>query len=190
VARPPFRRSRFYQRRPLCHRDGVPPGSGRPGAMGHSLRPRDAAPADQRAFADGLNAANLSPNHILLGMGVRVKVERIRGGRRLPDVEYIETRAPRRPQTGKQELVSFRAPFRPNGWSGRRAPPAREDQPPPGLARDRADRLGIPREAHEAARHEQAPVELPSDARIEFESVSLEHSRQPWARLVRNRTFR
>jgi hypothetical protein len=43
-------------------------------------------------------------------MSVRVKVERIRGGRRLPDVEYIETRAPRRPQTGKQELVSFRAP--------------------------------------------------------------------------------
>jgi hypothetical protein len=43
-------------------------------------------------------------------MGVRVKVERIGGGRRSPDVEYIETRAPRRPQTGTQELVSFRAP--------------------------------------------------------------------------------
>ena len=41
---------------------------------------------------------------------MRVKVERIRGGRRLPDVEYIETRAPRRPQTDKRELVSFRAP--------------------------------------------------------------------------------
>jgi hypothetical protein len=39
-----------------------------------------------------------------------VTVERIRGGRRLPDVEYIETRAPRRPQTDKRELESFRAP--------------------------------------------------------------------------------
>jgi hypothetical protein len=46
----------------------------------------------------------------ILGESVRVKVERIRGGRRLPDVEYIETRAPRRPQTDKRELVSFRAP--------------------------------------------------------------------------------
>jgi hypothetical protein len=96
-------------------------------------------------------------------MGVRVKAERIRGGRRLPDVEYIETRAPRRPQTGKQELVSFLAPFRPNGWSGRQAPPAREDQSPPGLARDRADQLAIDGGTHEAKRHEQAPVELPSD---------------------------
>ena len=40
---------------------------------------------------------------------MRVKVERIRGGRRLPDVEYIETRAPRRPPTDKREFVSFRA---------------------------------------------------------------------------------
>ena len=46
----------------------------------------------------------------ILGAGVRVKVERIRGGRRLPDIEYIETRAPRRPQTDKREFVSFRAP--------------------------------------------------------------------------------
>jgi hypothetical protein len=46
----------------------------------------------------------------ILGVSVRVKVERIRGGRRLPDVEYIETRAPRRPQTDKRELESFRAP--------------------------------------------------------------------------------
>ena len=46
----------------------------------------------------------------ILGAGVRVKVERIRGGRLLPDVEYIETRAPRRPQTDKRELVSLRAP--------------------------------------------------------------------------------
>jgi hypothetical protein len=42
--------------------------------------------------------------------GVRVKVERIRGGRRSPDVEYIETRAPRRPAADKRELVSSRAP--------------------------------------------------------------------------------
>jgi hypothetical protein len=35
-------------------------------------------------------------------MGVRVKVERIRGGRRLPDIEYIETRAPRRPLTARR----------------------------------------------------------------------------------------
>ena len=41
---------------------------------------------------------------------MRVKVERIRGGRRLPDVEYIETRAPRRPQMDKRELESFGAP--------------------------------------------------------------------------------
>ena len=41
---------------------------------------------------------------------MRVKVERIRGGRRLPDVEYIETRAPRRPPMDKRELVSSWAP--------------------------------------------------------------------------------
>jgi hypothetical protein len=46
----------------------------------------------------------------ILGAGVRVKVERIRGGRRLPDVEYIEMQAPRRPQTDKRERESFRAP--------------------------------------------------------------------------------
>lgn len=40
---------------------------------------------------------------------MRVKVERIRGGRRLPDIEYIETRTPRRPQTDKRERESFRA---------------------------------------------------------------------------------
>jgi hypothetical protein len=50
------------------------------------------------------------PDKILLGKGVRGKVERIRGDRRLPDIGYIDTRAPRRPQTGKRELVSFRAP--------------------------------------------------------------------------------
>jgi hypothetical protein len=44
------------------------------------------------------------------GRGVRVKVERIRDGRRLPDVEYIETRAPRRRQTDKREPEGFRAP--------------------------------------------------------------------------------
>ena len=73
-------------------------------------RPGQAAPADQRALADNLDAADLSQMTTILGAGVRVKVERIRGGRRLPDVEYIETRAPRRPQTDKRELVSFRAP--------------------------------------------------------------------------------
>ena len=83
--------------------------SERPGAMGHSLRTRHAAPTDQRALADDLDAADLSPMRSIRGVGVRVKVERLRGGRRLPDVEYIETRAPRRPRTDKQESVSFRA---------------------------------------------------------------------------------
>jgi hypothetical protein len=73
-------------------------------------RPGHAAPADQRALADNRDAADLSQTRSILGVSVRVKVERIRGGRRLPDVEYIETRAPRRPQTDKRELESFRAP--------------------------------------------------------------------------------
>jgi hypothetical protein len=68
-----------------------------------------AVPADQRALADDLNAADLSQIASILGAGVRVKVERVRGGRRLPDVEYIETRAPRRPPTDKRGFVSFRA---------------------------------------------------------------------------------
>jgi hypothetical protein len=72
-------------------------------------RPGLPAPADQRALADNLDAADLS-QITTMGAGVRVKVERIRGGRRLPDVEYIETRAPRRPQTDKREHVSFRDP--------------------------------------------------------------------------------
>jgi hypothetical protein len=80
--------------------------------MGTSLgsRPGHAAPADQRALADNLDAADLSRSTTILEAGVRVKVERIRGGRRLPDVEYIETRAPRRPPMDKRELVSSRAP--------------------------------------------------------------------------------
>jgi hypothetical protein len=97
-------------------------------------------------------------------MGVRVKIERIRGGRRLTDVEYIETRAPRRPQTGKPELVSFRAPSARMDGAAARLRPALEDQSPLGLARDRADRLAIAREAHEVARYEHAPVELLPDA--------------------------
>jgi hypothetical protein len=34
---------------------------------------------------------------------VKVRVERIRRGRRLPDIEYVETRSPRRPQADKEE---------------------------------------------------------------------------------------
>jgi hypothetical protein len=39
---------------------------------------------------------------------VIVKVERIRSGRRLPDVEYVEARSPRRPQRERQESDNFR----------------------------------------------------------------------------------
>jgi hypothetical protein len=41
---------------------------------------------------------------------VKVKVERIRAGRRLPDVEYIEARPPRRPQANRRELDGVRQP--------------------------------------------------------------------------------
>jgi hypothetical protein len=34
---------------------------------------------------------------------VKVRVERIRRGRRLPDIEYVETRSPRRPHADKEQ---------------------------------------------------------------------------------------
>src|ERR687898_2406843 len=84
--------------------------AGRPGAMRHFARQqvmsccagRLASPCRQSGRAD--LSHNQDPSW---GRDVRVKVERIRGGRRLPDVEYIETRAPRRPQTDKRERETF-----------------------------------------------------------------------------------
>lgn len=58
-------------------------------------------------------------------LGVRVKVERIRRGRRLPDIEYVETRSPRR-SADKQEHESSRVDKRAGqadqAYSGLRLP--------------------------------------------------------------------
>lgn len=39
---------------------------------------------------------------------MRVRVERVRRGRRLPEVEYVEARAPRQWQKAKQEANALR----------------------------------------------------------------------------------
>ena len=39
---------------------------------------------------------------------MKVRVERIRRGRRLPDVEYVETWTPRRPPANRHEREGFR----------------------------------------------------------------------------------
>ncbi len=41
---------------------------------------------------------------------MKVKVERIRAGRRLPDVDYIETRSPRRAPRERGELDGMSMP--------------------------------------------------------------------------------
>jgi hypothetical protein len=40
---------------------------------------------------------------------VKVRVERIRRGRRLPDIEYVETRSPRRSHAEKEEQHGSRS---------------------------------------------------------------------------------
>jgi hypothetical protein len=55
---------------------------------------------------------------------VKVRVERVRRGRRLPEVEYVEARAPRQWQKAKQEQNGG---FRDEGFS------MEPSQPPSGL---------------------------------------------------------
>jgi hypothetical protein len=44
---------------------------------------------------------------------MKVKVERIRAGRRLPDIDYIETRSPRRAPRERAEVDGVRFPAAP-----------------------------------------------------------------------------
>ena len=55
---------------------------------------------------------------------MRVRVERVRRGRRLPEVEYVEARAPRQWQKARQELDGG---FRDGEFS------MEPSEPPPGL---------------------------------------------------------
>jgi hypothetical protein len=52
---------------------------------------------------------------------VRVRVERVRRGRRLPEVEYVEARAPRQWQKARQEQDGG---FRDGGFSMEQSQPS------------------------------------------------------------------